>query len=545
MSSISPENTPHVDDGKFTAVAPPLTIPGSFDFRSESRASLISEASAPSLSASKRGSVVDVEPLLCLHADCTVPSAFPALATPHIDYALRKIVDLVYRAVPDVERLVVSSKEAIAITPVEEAPLESLLQGAKLGGTPSAPSFDPPPLSQTRQNSGSSGSSGGGEDETVDEEDSKRSHKARKVWKSSKKSRRDEPEEKPTLRSSSRQPHPTPLFDPSLASSTFFSDLVDVTECRICVALLHEPVTAPCGHSYCRSCLTRAYDHSDKCPLCRSDLPPFSFFRTQRANLALSALIPLLLPSLAAERLAAVEEEQAAQLTSVPVFICTAAWPTIKCFLHIFEPRYRLMMRRALESPEMSFGMVLSYKNAQGASVVNDFGTMLRITSANVLEDGRMIVETVGTYRFRLIERAMLDGYTVGRIERVDDVSPEQEATLEQAALALNEHPERWDDPDQQPQQEGVMGPSRPPMTGNMELPTEQLLQICLDFVRTLRAGSAPWVVERLSRTGASLPSFTLIPPISPLLSFDCTDSCSSCSRRNAYKRSRLYVVRR
>lgn len=35
-----------------------------------------------------------------------------------------------------------------------------------------------------------------------------------------------------------------------------------------------------------------------------------------------------------------------------------------------------------------------------------------------MLPDGRSMVETVGTTRFRILERGSLDGYMVGRIER-------------------------------------------------------------------------------------------------------------------------------
>ncbi|KPV72421.1 uncharacterized protein RHOBADRAFT_39448 [Rhodotorula graminis WP1] len=253
-------------------------------------------------------------------------------------------------------------------------------------------------------------------------------------------------------------------------SSTLFAQLQNECECQICFQLFNEPVTAPCGHSYCRSCLARSYDHSDKCPMCRTSLPPLSYFRWQRANRALTAVIEAALPDLAAERAAAVKEEELALLEHVPIFVCTSAWPGIKSYLHIFEPRYRLMIRRALETPDKSFGMVLPVRNG-GADAVNEFGTMLRITSCQMLDDGRLILETIGTHRFRLVERSVVDGYNVGKIERVDDVG------------------------------------ARPPITGNQELTTHQLMQICLDFIKTLRAGSAPWVIERLNRTVGEIPT--------------------------------------
>ena len=43
---------------------------------------------------------------------------------------------------------------------------------------------------------------------------------------------------------------------------------------------------------------------------------------------------------------------------------------------------------------------------------------MLDIKGVRMLPDGRSIVETQGTYRFRIMERGSIDGYIVSRIER-------------------------------------------------------------------------------------------------------------------------------
>lgn len=43
-------------------------------------------------------------------------------------------------------------------------------------------------------------------------------------------------------------------------------------ECSLCYRLLYNPVTTPCGHSFCMSCLERSLDHHDRCPLCKHTL---------------------------------------------------------------------------------------------------------------------------------------------------------------------------------------------------------------------------------------------------------------------------------
>ena len=47
---------------------------------------------------------------------------------------------------------------------------------------------------------------------------------------------------------------------------------IDEFECKLCFDLLFQPVTTPCGHVFCRSCLERCLDHKAVCPNCRSDL---------------------------------------------------------------------------------------------------------------------------------------------------------------------------------------------------------------------------------------------------------------------------------
>lgn len=43
-------------------------------------------------------------------------------------------------------------------------------------------------------------------------------------------------------------------------------------ECSLCFRLLWQPVTTPCGHTFCRCCLDRCFDHNPSCPLCKCSL---------------------------------------------------------------------------------------------------------------------------------------------------------------------------------------------------------------------------------------------------------------------------------
>lgn len=52
------------------------------------------------------------------------------------------------------------------------------------------------------------------------------------------------------------------------------------------------------------------------------------------------------------------------------------AFPTIPCPLHVFEPRYRLMIRRSMETGTKQFGMCI----ADELKGFADYGCMLQVS---------------------------------------------------------------------------------------------------------------------------------------------------------------------
>jgi len=104
-------------------------------------------------------------------------------------------------------------------------------------------------------------------------------------------------------------------------------------------------------------------------------------------------------------------------------------FPGMRLPLHIFEPRYRLMIGKCLEE-EQDFGvlMVRSTPDAEGVTTAYTVGTLARITQVKRLQDGRMNIVTTGVERFRVLQLVQTEPYIVGRIEPFpleDEESPE------------------------------------------------------------------------------------------------------------------------
>ncbi|KAG5980108.1 hypothetical protein E4U55_004381 [Claviceps digitariae] len=212
-------------------------------------------------------------------------------------------------------------------------------------------------------------------------------------------------------------------------------------DCQVCYALLHDPLTTGCGHTFCRPCLHRTLDHSNRCPICRRTLAMNPLLNPELcpSNESIIQITEHFWPQEKQAREEAVAAEIAARHEDLdlPLFVCTLSFPAMPTFLHVFEPRYRLMIRRALEG-NRTFGMVLP-RRPQGPDDrhFHQLGTLLRIINAQFYPDGRSLVETVGVTRFRVVRFGELDGYTVAKTERIDDVSLEEEEAAEAAEAAV------------------------------------------------------------------------------------------------------------
>ena len=117
----------------------------------------------------------------------------------------------------------------------------------------------------------------------------------------------------------------------------------------------------------------------------------------------------------------------------IPLFPLHAVLcPGIALPLHIFEPRYRLMVARCIED-STPFGIVLirdGHETGPGTLALSHVGTVASIREAGRYPDGRYDLLVVGTERFAIDDvDAERESYLVGQVELLDeDVGDEERA---------------------------------------------------------------------------------------------------------------------
>ena len=238
-------------------------------------------------------------------------------------------------------------------------------------------------------------------------------------------------------------------------------DLESELECPLCMQIFYEPATVACGHSFCRSCLCSALDYanngqsSQACPLCRTPL------HMEAANCPTTNVLERLIANHFPEQLKArqnamkeihskakgdnegAEDRSSSSTIVLPLFVVGTMMPGHTYGFHVFEPRYRLMMRRVMNGSRQ-FGMVdhgtmmavtTERKTSREGDAVSEelsgpedptkpkpctpfAGTVMRILDAVTMPDGRIGIKCEGIDRFLATKRWEVDGYYVasGRI---------------------------------------------------------------------------------------------------------------------------------
>lgn len=127
-------------------------------------------------------------------------------------------------------------------------------------------------------------------------------------------------------------------------------------------------------------------------------------------------------------------------MTTVPVFpLNTVLFPGVVTPLHIFEDRYRALMRDLLAQPEARdrvFAVVAIREGYEvgdhGRQSLHRIGTLVQLTEAERYDDGRFDIEVTGRQRIALDEVETGGEYLRASGDLIDDEEAEDPAAADE-----------------------------------------------------------------------------------------------------------------
>ena len=120
----------------------------------------------------------------------------------------------------------------------------------------------------------------------------------------------------------------------------------------------------------------------------------------------------------------------------LPLFPLGAVlYPGMLLPLHIFEDRYRQLVRDLLDGPDpRRFGVIAIRKGREtgieGVHSLYEVGCIATLRRVEQHEDGRYDIVTVGTQRFKLLSLDQTRPYLQGEVELLDDDVTNQAAAV-------------------------------------------------------------------------------------------------------------------
>jgi len=127
---------------------------------------------------------------------------------------------------------------------------------------------------------------------------------------------------------------------------------------------------------------------------------------------------------------------------TLPMFpLTTVLFPGMRLPLHIFEQRYRQLVRDLLDQAEpRRFGVIAIRKGretgADGVTALHEVGCVATVRQVKPLDDGQYDLVVVGTERFRLLALDRSLPYFQGEIESLTEELSQAEDGASIAALA-------------------------------------------------------------------------------------------------------------
>ena len=121
----------------------------------------------------------------------------------------------------------------------------------------------------------------------------------------------------------------------------------------------------------------------------------------------------------------------------LPLFpLNTVLFPGMPLPLHIFEERYKAMIADCIRDGR-PFGVVLIAEGAaEGGppATPHAIGCTAEVVQVQPLEEGRMLIVTIGRERFRIVRLQRAEPYLIGMVEPVPLLDEDEEQLAESAA---------------------------------------------------------------------------------------------------------------
>jgi len=128
----------------------------------------------------------------------------------------------------------------------------------------------------------------------------------------------------------------------------------------------------------------------------------------QSENVHISAILKTCFTKQYAERVKETEVQKKEWKLTLPIFFFNdTLYPSSILRLHLFEPRYKLMIKRALEG-NRCFAYVPNFTDYKAQK--GDVGLVARVVECQFLHDGRALLEAQITTRFKITDHWVEEG---------------------------------------------------------------------------------------------------------------------------------------
>lgn len=133
------------------------------------------------------------------------------------------------------------------------------------------------------------------------------------------------------------------------------------------------------------------------------------------------------------------DEQPYAEPTELPMFpLGSVLLPSMALPLHVFEPRFRVLVDTVLLADRPEFGVVLIERGSEvgGGDVRSRIGCVARLVEAGRHDDGRWNLLAIGTQRIEVVDWLEDDPFPMAQVRTLEDLeepaAPDLATQLEQ-----------------------------------------------------------------------------------------------------------------